>query len=491
MSKKIDQKKLLEEYAKRAKLVKSLDWDALMFQQQREFIEDPSRLKVAVCTRRAGKSHGIALAMLKKAYEFPGSFPIYMNANRASAKMIIWPALREIDKQLNLGLRFDEATSNIKVPNGSNILVFGVGSRREMEKIRGGKPPIACLDEAQHMGSDMAYLLTEIVLPSLMDYKAQLLITGTPNASCSGPFHDIAHGGSISKQSSLEWAVHKWGMEDNPFIRDVEEEYAIACAAAGWTTSSPGFRREYMGEWVRDTEGLCYEMNKSVLVDSFPRGDTDDWRFILGVDLGTKDPCGFTTLATSRKLGVTYCVESYRDEFSTLQAGTEIERLREVYNYSGPIIVDSGGQGAAFVKQWKDTHPTLPIQPVKKGYGSVDMGVNIINADMRAGKFFIVEPTCQQLIDELNVLIWDHKMSPTGARRIKRGDAYPDHCADSMRYAFTQVRTWGTKGFEYNDTLEKDSAAYVERAAAARKAKILSGPEDSPEPFWKTLVQKV
>ena len=485
-----DQKRLLEEYAKRTARLQKLNWEDLMFGPQRDFIKDPSRLKLAVCSRRAGKSHGVALALLEAGFKHPGSFPVYCNANRASAKIIIWPALRDIDRQLNLGLQFNEQTSDVKLPNGSVIKVFGVGSRREMEKIRGGKPPIAAIDEAQSMGSDMEYLISQILLPSLMDYKGSILITGTPNAACAGPFHDIAHGGTLSEKSELKWSLHKWTMVDNPYIKDVEEEYDIACAANGWTQSSPGFRREYKGEWIRDTQGLAFALNGSCLVDRFPHHLADDWRWILGVDLGTIDPCAFTVLASSRSLGQTYCVESYKDDFSTLQAGTEIQRLMDAYDIKGPVTVDAGGQGAAFVRQWKDTHPTLPVQGVKKGYGSVDMGINIVNAEFKAGKLFLVKENCKQLIDEMNVLIWDEKRSPTGARRMKRGDAYPDHCADSFRYAFTQVRTWGTKGFIYEDLLEKGSPEWWDRKAARMKADIMQEPADKKVPFWKKLVQR-
>ena len=46
--------RFMEEAMKRQSRVASLDWNTHMFGPQREFIEDPSRLKVACCSRRAG-----------------------------------------------------------------------------------------------------------------------------------------------------------------------------------------------------------------------------------------------------------------------------------------------------------------------------------------------------------------------------------------------------------------------------------------------------
>jgi hypothetical protein len=488
------QRRLIEEIAKRKGRLQKLDWDALMFGKQRDFIRDTARLKVACCSRRAGKSHGSALALLEAGFKYPGSFPIYMNANRASAKIILWPALMELDDKLKLGLNFNQTTGDVGLPNGTVIKVFGVGTRREMDKARGGKPPLVVIDEAQNMGSDLAYLISQILLPATMDYKAPILVTGTPNASCSGPFHDIVHGGTLTgdTREGLRWSVHWWTAEDNPHIKDIEEEYELAIAAnPGWTLQHPAFLREYRGKWVRDTQGLAYTLNDSMLVNAFPQEATTDWRYILGVDLGTVDPCAFTVLASSRAMGMTYILESWRDEYTTLQAGTEIERLREIYPFAGPHVVDSGGQGAAFVRQWKDTHPTLPIEPVKKGFNSVDMGINIINADAIAGKIKIVRNGCTQLIDEMQTLVWDEKTSPTGARRIKRGDIYQDHCTDSLRYAYTKVRTWSTKGWVYDDTVAPGSSEWFKREAARHKRLILNEKVQvtKPQPYWQKIVR--
>ncbi len=485
-------KELLERYAKTQKALDQLDFDKLLHPAQLTFANDPAQFRCACCSRQAGKSHAAALIALKAAIEVPGSTPVYINMNRGSAQYIIWPPLMQLNEEYGLGLEFIKTTSDIRLPNGSIIKVFGAGSLREMDKIRGigATLNLVILDEAQNFGTDMYKLIREILLPATVTHKAPILITGTPSAACAGPFYDIVHGGGeMFKESGMGWSIHKWLMKDNPHIPDVEEQYRVHMAANNWTPSSPAFRREYLGEWVRDTEGLCYYNKHSMVVDRFPHERARDWFYILGVDVGTKDPWGFTMMATSRDIQATYVLESVEKHMTTLEAGDEVARYLDEYDCS-TVIVDTGGQGAAPVAQWKDTHPLLPITPVKKGYGSVDMGIQIINADIQADRLFFVKPFTEDLRLQMATLIWDAKMSPTGARRVKRGDGYPDHCADSMRYAYTKVRTWKNPKYGQGVLLNSDDA--LRREAARFKAEVMAEDpdDDGYVPFWKKIVMR-
>ena len=452
-----------------------------MFGPQRNFILDDSRLKVACCSRRAGKSHGVALALLKAGFEKPGSFPLYINMNRASAKVIIWPALRDIDRQLNLGLKFNNTTSDVHLPNDSVIKVYGAGSRREMDKIRGGKPPAMVLDEAQNMGQDMLYLINEILLPSAADYQAPIMITGTPSNNRHSPFYRIANGLGLDDKSKLGWSVHHWTMKDNPYIPDPDGEMDLALNANGWSKNTPAFRREFLGEWVFDTHRTCFDYREHMVVQKFPEDQASDWRYVIGVDLGTEDPCAFTVLAYSRQVGRTYVLESYRHpDLTVLQAGTEVERLMHRYPTYSHIVVDSGGQGAAFVKQWKTSHPHIPARPVKKGHDSVDMGISIINADIRAGKLHFVEKYCLDVLQEMSELQWDEKSLELGKRIIKRG--WEDHAADSLRYAYTKVRTHDVGGFVVDDSTDKYSDEWYKRKTEEIRKQAFN--QQKPEPYW-------
>jgi hypothetical protein len=186
-------------------------------------------------------------------------------------------------------------------------------------------------------------------------------------------------------------------------------------------------------------------------------------------------------ISYSRQLVQAYVLESYRmPGLSTIEAGTEIERIYERFPPFSHTVVDSGGQGAAFVKQWKTTHPNIPARPVKKGMDSVDMGIAIINADIRAGKIFFVVKGCEDLLQELDTLQWDEKAEKIGRRTVKRG--MQDHAMDSFRYACTKLSIHDIKGFQI-DTTPRNANEAAEQSVAALRAEEL-GREHGNEPYW-------
>ena len=324
------ERRIIAEARRRAERVEKLDLDRLSFGKQREFLEDPSRLIAACCGRRSGKSHGILLKLMLAGFQHDGSYPIYINMNRASAKGIIWPPARQLDRDLGLGLKFDAQNGHIYLPNDSAIMVYGAGSRREMDKMRGLSPPAICLDEAQNMGQEMLYLLTQVLLPATFDYKASIMVTGTPSNTRHNPFYKICNGLQLDRNlGDLGWSVHHWTMHDNPFIPDVEEQLKLVRDSLKWNENTPAYLREYMGLWIFDTDRRVFNQTDDMLVVRWPKELADDWRFVLGVDLGTKDPCAFTVIAYSRAIGAAYVLESYRKPgLDTDDAGAEIKRIR-------------------------------------------------------------------------------------------------------------------------------------------------------------------
>ena len=142
-------KRVIAEASRRAAKRKSLDADSLLFGPQKAFVADNSRNKVAVCSRRAGKSYSIAFMLLQHAMTNERSINPYITLTRDSGKDILWPALHDLNDKLDLKLRFRENTGDIILPNKSKIIIRGADDKRQIEKLRGPKYPIAVIDEAQ------------------------------------------------------------------------------------------------------------------------------------------------------------------------------------------------------------------------------------------------------------------------------------------------------------------------------------------------------
>ena len=58
--------------------------------EQAAFIRDPARLKVAFCTRRAGKSYGEGRYLCQEAAATPNVSCLYIALTRLSAENIMW-----------------------------------------------------------------------------------------------------------------------------------------------------------------------------------------------------------------------------------------------------------------------------------------------------------------------------------------------------------------------------------------------------------------
>ena len=134
-------------------------------------------------------------------------------------------------------------------------------------------------------------------------------------------------------------------------------------------------------------------------------------------------------------------------------------------------IIDAGGMGKRDIELWEQTHPWIATKAAKKGPGSVDMGISILNADIRAGKLKFVRHSCRQLEDEMRLLCWDEDLKGLGRRKVKAGD--PDHCADSLRYAYQRVYTHDTRDFNLLDEVEPGSREWMGRFIQGVREKAL------------------
>ena len=65
----------------------------VLFESQLDFALDPSRKKVACCSRRAGKSHTLAACLIDSAIRHPGRLNLYITLSKTSARNIIWSDL--------------------------------------------------------------------------------------------------------------------------------------------------------------------------------------------------------------------------------------------------------------------------------------------------------------------------------------------------------------------------------------------------------------
>lgn len=449
-------KRILAEVARRGQAMERIDFGKLCFGPQKVFVEDDRRFVAAVCGRRAGKSDGAVLKALKVAHEFPGSHIPYITNSRPQAKRIAWPKLLLWDRKLGLEAKFNHADLTMTLPKcGSVITLGGANDEAEVERYRGGAYPLVIIDEAQSIRAFLDSFVVEILLPATMDYSGQIVLIGTPNATCTGYFHDAVNGLLLDGDGEPMFSKHRWTAFDNPNMdrhfregkhQDVERAIARAkvvidetTGAAGLTAQDSEYKREYLAEWVQDTEGLVYQVRPYNLIREMP--EASDWYYVLGMDVGFVDATAYVVMAYSQTLGMSVVVESFQEtELLPSQQVAEADRLSLRYEFSS-IVVDPGGGGKGVAEELKQRHG-LPAKVAAKRDKVPAIGT--LNGDMKAGVLKILQGTNHELLHDLSLLQWDRaKLRRRGGRQwslkpinhLAIDDRTPDHLADAFLYA--------------------------------------------------------
>lgn len=467
-------KRIIEEAAKRAAKRKSLDPESLLFGPQKKFVEDMSRNKVAVCSRRAGKSYSIAFMLLTHAMKHERSINPYITLTRDSGKDILWPALHDLNDKLSLKLRFRENTGDIILPNKSKIIIRGADDRRQIEKLRGPKYPIAVVDEAQGFPHFLHDLIEDVLEPATLDYDGQIVVTGTPNSACAGAFYELT-------TQSEGWSVHSWTLRENPHIPGVEDWLERKRKQKGWDDNHPTYLREYCGVWIRDASCLVFEYSPKLnLISEVPFEEADDWAFVLGIDLGFNDPTAFVVMAYSQDIRQAFVVESYKESGLIPSAvAARVESFLERYPFTR-IVADTGGFGKGYAEEMKKRF-AIPVVAAQKN--NKQSYIELINGDFRTGGLQVCGDSNTALLEEVSLLQWDLDRMERGKMIMDRR-RFQNHLCDAMLYAWREC-AHHIGEFQIDDSAAYGSKAYwVREADRMEQAEMDRFEEESETPWW-------
>ncbi len=467
-----DARKILAELGRRQQREAAGRAEALLFGPQLAFATDLSPRIIACCSRRAGKSTAIGWRLGKAALKHPRSIVPYVARAREDARDIIWPAFQLLDDAMALGLQFKQNTGDVVFPNGSRVVLRGAGSRREIDKLRGPKYPEVAVDEAQGFGEDLEYLLDDVLEPATLDYHGAILLTGTPNAACAGPFHRMATGATPG------WSVHGWTLRDNPHLRDVEAWLAALRKRRGWDEQHPTYLREYCGQWVRDSVGMVFRLDEALNVADVGE-EPEDAEFCLGIDLGFDDPSAFVVVGYSELTGRTWVVATHLEAGLIPSAvAAKVEAMREQWPISR-IVADSGGYGKGIVEEMRQKF-RLPVESASKREKAAY--VEMLNGDLRAG-LLTIPPRERELLGEMRLLQWDLDSVEKGKPKYDR--RFDDHLCDALLYAWRECRHHGEEREEMPPA--PGSREFYARLEAELESEA-AGDLGDDRPWWERLV---
>lgn len=405
----------------------SFNVEGLAFPQQLNFIRDPARLKALFCTRRAAKSYTGGLYLLETALAHPGSNCLFIGLTRQSAHGIIWKdILRELDRQNNLNIKFNETLLTATLPNGSVIWVTGADTdEQEMNKLLGKKYKLVVLDEASMFTVNMPQLVYGILKPACADQRGTICLLGTASNITRGLFYDI----TTTKEPG--WSLHTWTAHDNPHVAiQWAEELADIKANRPLFAETALYRQWYLNQWVIDEDALVYkysrERNRSL---SQPAGT---YHYVLGIDLGhSPDPSAFVVGAYQDSSPVLYLIHAEKHlKMDVTDVANKIHELDRVYNFDVKVIDNANKQAVA---ELNNRHQVQVIGADKTGKNDF---INIMNSEFIQKKI-LVTPTALNLEQEFESLVWETengviKLTPSGQRKEHPG--LPNHLTDAALY---------------------------------------------------------
>jgi hypothetical protein len=406
------------------------------FPEQKAFIEDTSKFIAAQCSRRAGKSNGLAIRFLRTMDKHPRSHCLYLSLTQDSARSIMWPILQELNELHNLGCTFVESKMKMYYPNGSTLQLMGADLKNFVKRLKGRKHPGIAIDESQDFGAHIQSLIDDVLTPSIADYEdGWLALTGTPGPVPQGMFFDITQNGKYG------YSVHKWDLTQNPYMPDASGFLRDLIKRREWLPSNPTLLREYRNQWVLDVESLWVRYNEER--NNYAKLPPGKLNYVLGVDIGYRDADALAVLGWSDVSKETYLVEEIitkRQDISGLVE--QIEQVRARYDIT-KIVMDTGGLGKKIHEEITRRH-AIPIFPADKMRKQEN--VELLNDNLRLG-LFKAKADSRFVMDSYQVQIdWD-KSTPD--RIVIKKNPHSD-IIDAVLYAYKE-----TQAFYYEPPVHK------------------------------------
>lgn len=361
---------------------------SILFAAQRKLKEDTNKRKIAVCSRRAGKTTVAVDALIEAALQTPAQYP-YIALTRESAKRIAWGMFEDLLERYNVSHKANESDLSFKLDNKSIIFLYGADQKDLISRLRGPKYGMAVIDEGQSFRPTLLNDLVYSVLDAgLQDLNGPLWLLGTPGPVCVGDFYEW----SVGKKKGF--SSHHWTVKDNPHL-DGEAIIKRVMETNGWELDNPTLQREWMGLWVEDPESRLFKFTEENIVDTIP--EFPDPHYIIGIDWGHHDATAFSVVMYSEDSPNAYVVHSEaHEEMLITDAAERIKALKEKYRQA-ILVADTGGLGKSITEEVKArTH--LHIKPAEKKDKATF--IKVMNDSFRQQRLFVYDK-CVDLIHQL------------------------------------------------------------------------------------------
>ena len=434
----------LREKKKRDNVIDRMKADS--FEQQWNFITDPSKKKAVRTNRRAGKSMADAMLLLITGVTHPGCNMLYTGLTDKSAVRVIWKdCLKKLAKKYGIKVRLTIGKGIVTFEDyGSLIYLIGLDTTdAEMDKIFGAKFKLAVIDEAALYKQNIKAFVETVVEPACVDEEGTIVLSGMPCNNVKSFFFDVTNG------LIPGWSLHTWSSLDNPYMAEkMRKHIAYLKTTNPGIENTPAFKQMYLGEWCVEENTLMYRYDHSKnSFDHLPEARA--WYFILGIDLGYDDPSAFVVVGYRDYDPVLYVMETYkRAQMSLTEVAEQIKNYERLYRPQYMVIDTSSKQAVEEIKQ----RYNLNLEAAERS-GKAEF-INICNNDLIQGKVKFRNINCEPILKEIKVAAWEEKDLLKGKyTEPKRLNA---HCLDAFLYAWRKAFNWVDRGVQQKALTEPD-----------------------------------
>lgn len=431
-------------------------------EKQLRFVQSRARRLVARCSRRSGKTTGVDYRMLDISREPPFAPQLYVTLTRLNAKQIVWSELLRLNHDHQLGGEPNHSELILRMPQGADIVLAGANNEREIAKIRGKRFKGATIDEGQSVPPRiMVPLVNDVIGPTLLDYQGYLAITGTPGPVLAGYFYEADQG-----TTSGRYERHSWTLEDNVYLparmagKSVAEILAEVRAEHRWTLDNPTFRREYLGEWVRDDDALVLHYDAARNACDWQDKPLPGWRYVLAFDIGFDDADAIAVLGypphdarlrlvkerVVAKQGISELAGQLREEVETFRPGK--------------VVGDLGGLGKKIAEEIRRRW-AINVEAADKNR-KVEH-VALLDDALRTGAF--LAPPDSRFAEDCAVVQWDVDQRARGVLKI--ATLPHSDIADAVLYGYRAAYHWTERPKPVEPTPEQRMDAHEAKEAAA------------------------
>lgn len=450
------------------------------FEKQIEFFRGQGpRFRAACCSRRAGKTVGIAADALETIQNESDVLVLYITVTKQAARDIIWADILRIIDESDLPFKVDNTRLSVTNPhNRSKFIIEGAKDRTEIEKHRGKKLRKCYIDEAQSFRTYIEDLVNDVITPALRDHKGELYVTGTPGPVKAGYFYNITH--------SDFWHNVHWTAFDNPHMHnppenDLNDTLTEERMMKGISEQDPGFQRETFGIWIEDLDSLVFKFNKNInIYKQLPQfndqGDKYKYDYIFGIDIGYNDSDAIAVLAYNYEEKKVFLVDEFvKSKQDITSLVKEIKRLQEHYN-PVKMVLDAGALGKKIQEEILTRHG-LNLEAAEKSR-KIEF-IELLNDDLRTGKFQAFDGSLFQ--DDCLLVQWDKESKIRNPERPKVSDSYHSDICDAVLYAWRECRHFMSERIKPEPKPGTDAFMdELERKEAQRL-------EDSKDPHYDPL----